>query len=225
MQPPKKMMTCIPGLLVGGVLVWLAASAFQGIIDNSFVLDDEPGLPTFYLIAGEVAHIAIALITISFALAAMACAMCVVDLCRSVKNLHYQYKGHQVVNIILLLVFITATIYFIIVTPVETSDVASVRFTMTDGTIANLVITSFQQKLFYALGGFAIVVAIVLSISSIKNAYSYLSVLLLCIAGILLSVYFFMDDDTQRLPATLVATVIPFILLIVRTRLRLRSVA
>jgi hypothetical protein len=225
MQPPKKFLTCISGLLMGGVLVWLAASAFQGIIDNSFALDDEPGLPAFYLVAGEVTHTAIALITISFILAAMGCSMCVVGLWRSVKNLNYRYKGQQVVNIILLLVLITATIYFIIVTPVETSDVASVRFTMTDGTIANLVITSFQQKFFYALGAYAIFAAIVLSISIVKKNYPSLFLILLCIAGTLLSVYFYWKDDGQRLPATLMATVVPFIVLIVRTSLRRQSVA
>jgi hypothetical protein len=194
--------------VISALLLVLTVSSFEELIDNSFRWDGEDGMPLFYMLPVDISNLEIASLTGGFVLAAAASASIIAI--NYLPAFYLASKKRLILNVYgisLLILLITATIYFIINTPIDCAAKWNVSFTMTDGSVASRGITQFQYYLFYVLGILSFITAFPLLI--VNKSLSINSVLL--VIGFSLTsftVYQYLIDDSQRLIAGIIVLTI-----------------
>jgi len=178
-------------LLISAVLAGLCAYAFLQIIQDSFGWEDNNGLPGFYLLASRLSHAQLGLLTTSFALSSAIVGGSMAQLFVNVLPVKLTYRQpKRWLRLLLQFILFTAHLFFLVSTPIDTSQMVNAGFTLTDGTVATGAVTHFQYQMFFALGITTALFAMII-LANRQQTYADVLISFTTIAAVCFTVYQF----------------------------------
>ena len=160
----KVKMTSMPEMVslfngMGGACAMLISILeFKHITDHAFVWEGVSNLPGFMLIAGNVSHLHLLIIVVGMVIGSVSFAGSMVawgKLNGKIKDVNY--NGQTYVNLALLIGLLGLCTWYIFQTPITSTDVGGISFTLSDGTIANHGMVPSQIYIFYGIIALALV--------------------------------------------------------------------
>ncbi len=154
----KVQMTAMPEMVslfngMGGACAMLISiMEFKHITDHAFVWEGVSSLPGFMLIVGNINHLHMLIIVVGMVIGSVSFSGSMIawgKLNGKVKDLNY--NGQTYVNLALLLALVGLCSWYVYHTPISSSDVGGIGFTLTDGTIATHGLQPIQIYLFYGI--------------------------------------------------------------------------
>jgi NAD(P) transhydrogenase subunit beta len=160
----KVKMTAMPEMVslfngMGGACAMLISILeFKHITDHAFIWEGANNLPGFMLIAGDVTHLHMLIIVVGMVIGSVSFAGSMIawgKLNGKIKD--FNYNGQTYVNLALLIGLVSLCAWYITKTPINSSDVGGISFTLKDGSLATHGLQPIQVYLFYGIIGLALV--------------------------------------------------------------------